>query len=173
MIALLSAGPAGAHPEAGFERGRLRIDASVAEVFDSDGWRDDRLLTLSVEWEFQVIGPLSMGMRILPLFAYGGNERVYGFASGPANRLYSNPDTQTGFYGGIGVALVWHSPRFDGNASAGNFFHEVTLGYRFEDIPLSLAVKVHHLSNAGIADPNHGWNAVAFEVGSSWSPYGP
>ena len=54
--------------------------------------------------------------------------------------------------------------RFDGNSGSVNFFSEGGIGYKFKR-DWHVAVKISHISNAGLAGSNAGVNTLGIAFG--------
>ena len=146
---------------------RLRTELSGGNTFTSDGvWLHDAYAVHALEVEWMVFGPLSMGLRLLPVIAYFGREPIIGSGLGVTNRIYSARDG-TGFYVGLAACAVVHTDRFEGNSSNINFLSSIDMGYHFPRSRYRAGIKLEHVSNANLADHNRGWNGVSVLVGAT------
>ena len=129
----------------------------------------------SIEYASPVHPKIAIGWRSYPLFLYHQekirdsieqDESIYGFGTGIAFRFFLEEGFQ-GHYGEIGGAGMWHTDQFHGNGSRFDFLSEVGWGYRFENNTW-VAIKYHHISNAGLDGANSGVNAVVLSAGFSF-----
>lgn len=146
---------------------RLRVELWGGNTFRSDGvWLHDAYAVHALELEWMVFGPISMGLRLLPILAYFGSEPIIGSGLGVTNRIYSSRDG-TGVYFGLASCVVVHSDRFEGNSSNVNFLSSIDLGYQFRHSRYRIGVKLEHVSNANLATQNRGWNGLSALVGAT------
>ena len=146
---------------------RLRTEVSGGNTFTSDGvWLHDAYAVHALELEWMVFGPISMGVRLLPMLAYFDREPIIGSGLGVTNRIYSARNG-TGFYFGLASCAVVHAARFEGNSSNINFLSSIDMGYQFPRSRYRAGIKLEHVSNANLAEHNRGWNGVSLLVGAT------
>lgn len=151
------------------DNGRVRLELWGGDTFTGRGeWLHDAYVAHAVEFEWMLWPHVSMGLRAIPVLVYLDDPPIVGSALGFTNRLYWN-GAGTGFYVGPQIALLAHYGRFDGNSAFLNLMSSLELGYRWTALPLRLGVKLEHVSNAGLARENRGWNGLALLLGwAAW-----
>ncbi|MBI4556573.1 MAG: acyloxyacyl hydrolase [Candidatus Hydrogenedentes bacterium] len=162
FLALGSSAQAGS-----FQDGRLRLEINgVGGIYSGKTDRSgDYYVGGSVEYEWAAFKKASLGLRFYPLFVYPEPKPVYGVAGGVTARIYKNQEERNGLFAEVGSAVLWHSRYFKENNSRINFLSEIGVGYQFPKNDWHLALKYHHISNAGLASENAGINGVGLSVG--------
>jgi len=152
-----------------FDESRIKTELMVSDVFSGRGVRlKNQNITGTIEYEWNIFHPFTMGVRGYPLFLYFSDKLIYGFGGGITNRYFTNSQNKSGVYVELGISLIWHSRYFPENSARVNFFSEFGIGYKFLGDNLQLGVKIHHLSNGNTADKNLGWNDYSLGVGYSF-----
>lgn len=157
----------------GFSEGNWRLEATVATGTRSgrNSRTGDMLYLTTIEYEWPVYARATLGLTAYPLFVYDqsdeGDDTVAGGGIGLAGRYYFAGEDRSGWYGEVGVGVVGHSNKFDGNSGSFNFVTEAGIGYQFQN-DWHLAVQIRHFSNGGFADRNSGTNAVGLGIGYSF-----
>ncbi len=153
----------------GCDAARWRVELTATTAYHS-GRRSrtgDYALRSNIEYEIPVLKHMTVSPRIIPLMYYNengkGDSTFWAFGFGVALRGYSKPD-QTGWFGEGGIHLLGQTGKFEGNTGSFNFMEEVGVGYMFKN-GVSAAVKVNHMSNAGLAEDNAGCNTVGLGLG--------
>lgn len=151
-------------------RGRLRVEADVANTIDTDAksYDGDLYGTVCLEYEWPLFARVGLGIQGYPLFAYRADidhDTIYGLAAGLALRVYQHKGSLSGLYAEAGTAALVTNKRFAASDSDLNFLSQLGVGYQFKMVGLNLSLKYQHLSNAGISDYNPGVDAVAVGVG--------
>lgn len=176
-----------AQAEAGFHDGHWRVELAVGTGVDSGSTdRGGDILTIgSVEWEFPVSNHVALGLRLLPLVAYGQDgsshdwhddwfhdndddgDTVWGGGFGFVTRVYQVAEEQRGIFLEMEANALFHANQFNGNNSNVNFLTGIGLGYKFKR-DFHLTTRFEHISNAGLGDDNAGVNAVTLAFGYSF-----
>ena len=161
-LALTVAGGAGAadglRVRAGDVPGeRNATGASVGVAFDSRNWLD---------WLGADDQRYELGLLVLPRVQEG--EALYGLHFGLAWRFHADwLPPRTFLEAGIGVA--WLDAQFVGDRGLGShahFMQHALLGFRPErESPWHVGVRLRHTSNAGLAQPNPGFELLQIEFG--------
>jgi hypothetical protein len=143
---------------------RWRVESWGGDTFDGHGdWLHDPYWALALEHEWRQLWNIYMGLRA-PALAYFDVEPIVGAGFGITHRLYTSRDG-SGLFVGPGIAVVVHYGRFAGNSAYVNFLSSIELGYQIRESPLRISARLEHMSNAGTADRNRGWNGVALLIG--------
>ena len=69
-----------------------------------------------------------------------------------------------GWFGEIGVSVLVHTERFDGNSSKLNFMSDGGVGYKFKN-DWHVSAQWRHISNSGLGDKNSGVNGLGIAIG--------
>ncbi|MBN2591763.1 MAG: acyloxyacyl hydrolase [Sedimentisphaerales bacterium] len=156
-----------------FYEGNLRIETTIAAGLSYEDHSDrkgDYYFADSIEYEWPVYKPMSMGIRYYPKFIYlqsehekGQSDTVYAQACGFVFRFYPNKNFK-GLFNEIGSSLMWNESLYNYNASHINILTEIGIGYKF-DSKLHLSLKIQHISNANMKSPNYGINGLALSLG--------
>ena len=149
--------------------GQWRVEGGVVAAFDDAGAdrSNDVYAKLSFEYEASTDYRVTMGVRLYPMFLYlqdEPRETIYGAGGGLVFRLYQREQTRDGFYVEAGSSLLVHANRFEGNGSNVNFLSEAGIGYKVPHRPMHVALKVEHISNAGLKSDNAGVNGVSLSL---------
>ena len=153
-----------------FEDGRWRVELSGfgATYSGKTSRGGDSLFTASVEYEWPIFARVALGLRAYPLFCYHQHDPqsdIWGAGGGIAGRIYQHKGTLDGWYGEAAASAIWQSDSIEKNSSRVNFLTEPGVGYEFPDTNWHAALKVHHLSNAGLGSENTGTNGLGLSVG--------
>lgn len=126
----------------------------------------DGLVVAKVEYEIPVMGHGALGLRMVPTFVMPQDhgDTVWGAGVGLAARVYHVKNEQRGLYAEADSQLTGHYPKFDGNSGSFNFLSGFGAGYKFKN-GWHVVVRFDHLSNAGFAKDNSGFNAISAGVG--------
>lgn len=147
--------------------GRGRIELSIGGVFTANlERRSAQVLQLTLEQEWVLWPHITMAARAHPVMVYTA-PRVLGCALGALNRIYLQSDASGGFME-LGTSVLVHNRRFEGNSSYLNFLSTLAIGVLSRTRGWCVAVFLQHVSNAGIAKHNAGWNALGLRVGLVW-----
>lgn len=156
-----------------FYEGNWRIETTVAAGLSYEDYSDrkgDYYIAESIEYEWPIYKPISMGLKYYPAFVYfqsehekGQRDTVYAQAFGFVFRFYSKK-TFKNFFQEIGSSLMWNESLYNYNASHINLLSEIGIGYKL-DSRLHLTLKIQHISNANIKNPNYGINGLALSIG--------
>ncbi|MBI2431700.1 MAG: acyloxyacyl hydrolase [Candidatus Hydrogenedentes bacterium] len=159
-----------AQGELQFDEGMWRLELSGGTAYHS-GRRSrsgDLQLIGEVEYEVPAAERCTLGLRLLPLFVYdqddADEDTVWGGGVGLAARYYQVPGEYRGWFGELGAAVLGHSGNINGNDANFNFMLGAGVGYQFKN-NWHAALKVNHISNAGLSDDNAGANTVNLAVG--------
>lgn len=109
-------------------------------------------------------------------------EPFLGFISSPKNNLEAGTIfwLKMGFfpddwkfqpYGKLGVGLDYMTLHTKEQSTQFNFTEQAALGMHYyftENTAITLEGRIRHLSNAGIEEPNHGFNSYALVTGVSY-----
>ncbi len=160
-----------------FSEGQWRLTVEGMGAFDdADADRGgDIYSSAQAEYEIPLGKRFAMGLRVAPAFLYyededddrdhdGSGGLMYGGGAGIAFRLYQRAEERTGWYGEIGTVVLATTGKLEGNGSHVNFKSDVGIGYQFRS-GFHAAVKLEHISNAGIDDDNDGVNGAGLAVG--------
>lgn len=157
----------------GLDAARWRIELTGSTAYHSGhhSRSGDLGLRSNVDYEIPVLKHMTVAPRIIPLMYYNeggdGHNTLWIFGFGVVLRGYSNGEEQRGWYGEGGLHLLAQTGRFEGNSGAFNFMEEVGFGYMFKN-GVHAAIKVNHISNAGLADHNAGINNIGLGLGYSF-----
>lgn len=157
------------HAEAGerWDAGRWRLELSGLAGLNS-GRRsrtDDYNINILVDYEVPINKGVTVGLRLQPLFFYKQDGAdILGAGFGPVIRWYQKQEEYEGFFVEFGVSLMGQSKKFEGNTGSINFLSELGFGYAFPK-DWHVALKMRHLSNAGIAEDNSGVNGIGIGFG--------
>jgi len=156
-----------------FSQGRWRTEfVSTSGTWGSQ-WpqhEKDYFVIGSIEYEWPIHRHCTFSLRSYPLFFYNRHKTekldsadIYGAAFGAALRLYQKKGKR-GLFAELGSSALWHSNYLPGNGSKLNFISDIGLGYQFNE-NFSICAKYFHLSNAGLDEPNSGFDALAITAG--------
>lgn len=157
----------------GLDAARWRIELTGSTAYHSGhhSRTGDFALRSNVEYEIPVLKHMTVAPRIIPLMYYNengdGDNTLWVFGFGVVLRGYSNGEEQRGWFGEGGLHLIGQTGKFEGNTGTFNFMEEVGFGYMFKN-GTHMAVKVNHISNAGLADHNAGVNNIGLGIGYSF-----
>ncbi|MCP4639757.1 MAG: acyloxyacyl hydrolase [bacterium] len=141
------------------------VFGNYQKKIDRDG---DYYVTGKFEYEWPNHDRITTGIRVYPLFIYhqsDPSETIAGAGFGIANRIYLKPGAYDGWYGEIAANPIFHYPKIEGTSTSFNFLIEAGIGYRFPDKNWNIALKWHHISNAGFGSRNKGVNGAGLSVG--------
>ncbi len=126
----------------------------------------DGLVVAKVEYEIPVMAYGALGLRMVPTFVMPQDhgDTVWGAGVGLAARVYHVKNEQRGLYVEADSQLTGHYPKFDGNSGSFNFLSGFGAGYKFKK-GWHVIVRFDHLSNAGLAKDNSGFNAISAGIG--------
>jgi len=157
----------------GLAHARVRVELTATTAYHSGhhSRTGDFGLRTNVDYEIPVHKHITVAPRIIPLMYYNengdGDSTLFAFGIGFVLRGYSNGEEQRGWFGEGGVHLIGQTGKFEGNTGSFNFMEELGFGYMFES-GWHAAVKVNHISNAGLANHNSGVNNVGLGIGFSF-----
>lgn len=186
LIVLLTAALAATHAHAlEFSEGRWRLELSGGPALE-EGGRDregDYFVSGTVDYEIPATPHTTLSLRGMPLFVYEQDEVSYdsikellrkhesphedtviGAGFGLAGRVYQKADVYEGFFAEMEVLALGHAGKIEGDDSNIDFLTGVGVGYQFNSHWEAL-VRFEHISNAGLAAPNSGVNALRLGVG--------
>ena len=160
-----------------FDEGNWRSESLLGYGLSSSGKSDrggDYYFANSLEYEWPVYkSHRRVGLRGYPALIYfqdennkDKNDTIYAAAFGVVVRWYRQLNHK-GLYCEIGVAPLWNSRLFRGNAAHWNALTEFGGGYKFDN-NWHVALKFQHISNGRTRSPNYGVNALAFCLGYSF-----
>jgi hypothetical protein len=151
-----------------FHEGRWRAEVSgSAGLHQGDEDHGGDALVLSgVEYEIPVMSHGALGLKMTPTFliTQNGGDTVWGAGAGLAVRIYQVKNEQRGPFVEGECQAMGHYPKFDGNSGSFNFLTGAGVGYKFKN-DWHITAKFTHLSNAGLAHENAGFNAVNLGAG--------
>ena len=156
-----------------FYEGNWRIETTVAAGLSYEDHSDrkgDYYIADSIEYEWPVYKPMSMGIRYYPKFVYfqsehekGQRDTVYAQACGFVFRIYPEKNFKS-LFSEIGSSIMWNESLYNYNASHINILTEIGIGYKF-DSNFHVSLKIQHISNANLKSPNYGINGLALSIG--------
>jgi hypothetical protein len=120
----------------------------------------------SVERERRVLARGAVGAALIPLFTYEDSapERRLGAGAGVAARVYARRGARGCAFGEVGLAAVWMERRLIDDDSFLDFQSHVAVGFAASN-GSHFAVRIQHLSNASLRQPNAGANLLGVAVG--------
>lgn len=155
-----------------FSKGRWRTEITTTTGAINNHWPrhdEDYFLLGTVEYEWPIHSNVSYSLRGSPLFLFNrhgaddcDSSHIYGAAFGTAFRLYEKKELN-GLFAEIGTSAMWHSDYLPGSGSKFNFISDIGIGYAFKN-RVSVAVKYFHISNAGLARINSGFDAFGVSL---------
>lgn len=168
-----------------FSEGRWRLELSGGPALQ-EGSRDrdgDYFVSGTVDYEIPATPHTTLSLRGMPLFVYEQDEVSYdslkemlrkhesphedtviGAGFGLAGRVYQKADVYEGFFAELELLALGHAGKIEGDDSNIDFLSGIGVGYQFNSNWEAL-VRFEHISNAGLATPNSGVNAVRLGVG--------
>lgn len=168
-----------------FSEGRWRLELSGGPALQ-EGGRDrdgDYFVSGTVDYEIPATPHTTLSLRGMPLFVYEQDEVSYdslkemlrkhesphedtviGAGFGLAGRVYQKADVYEGFFAELELLALGHAGKIEGDDSNIDFLSGIGVGYQFNSNWEAL-VRFEHISNAGLATPNSGVNAVRLGVG--------
>ena len=165
LVAIGMALPAAAGLRFGEGHWRLELSGTAGINLGGESRPGDKKLHLTVEYEFPAAQRLTLGLRLTPLFYYGGaDEDVFGVGVGLSMRLYQKKESYSGLYGELHIDALGHANHFEANDSNLNFQSGVGVGYQF-DSGWHLMLQYEHISNASLYDRNSGTNTIGLALG--------
>ncbi|MBI5091688.1 MAG: acyloxyacyl hydrolase [Candidatus Hydrogenedentes bacterium] len=169
LVTTVAAVAVSAHADDGeSSSGRWRLELQGMKAFTED--HSDRngpaYYAASAEYEWPMLKRCTLGLRLYPLFVYPGHDSTnYGAGAGVAGRIYQNADVRDGLFVEGGVSALVTGQEFERDNSKLNFLSELGVGYQFPRNNWHIAVKLEHISNAGLGPDNRGINAVGLGLG--------
>lgn len=157
----------------GLDHARIRVELTTSTAYHSGhhSRTGDFGLRTNIDYEIPVLKHMTVAPRIIPLMYYNengdGDGTLFAFGIGVVLRGYSNGEERRGWFGEGGLHVLGQTGKFEGNTGSFNFMEEVGAGYMFKS-GWHAAVKVSHISNAGIANHNAGINNVGLGIGFSF-----
>lgn len=180
MIFMVLFASGSAFGELNLKEGMWRLELSgLTGVYSGSTDRGgDFTLTGAVEYEIPAGTRTTLGLRLLPLFLYDGQEvdrefwrcerddadTVWGGGVGVAGRIYTKAEEYRGFFLEGTANALGHDGKIAGNSANLNFLLSIGGGYQWK-CGASVAVRYEHISNAGLANDNDGANSVGLALG--------
>lgn len=170
LIACLLTITAAAYGQAEEHTGTWRAGIEISrESRSAKGDRDgDSFVAGSIEYEWPIFDRAAVGVLARPLFIYfqdEGSETIYGTSAGVTARMYGQKYTRSGPFLEVGCSALWHSRSFNENGARVNLWSEAGAGYQFASSPWYMALKWHHMSNAGLHGDNAGIDGFTISAG--------
>lgn len=174
IVAVFALGTAAHALDLHLDEGQWRIELSgYGGAYSGKTDRsDDAYFSGTVDYEFPAFERATLALRLRPLFVYfqdedddDSSDTIWGTGVSLAARVYQDQEKLEGWFGELGVGIIWHSNYFEKNTSRVNFSPEAAVGYQFRESGWSIALRAQHLSNGGMASKNAGVNAVGLAVG--------
>lgn len=183
LAALIVCANAGADLNLKEGRWRLELNQDFGVYQGSRDRSGDYSVNGTVEYEVPAGSRLTLGLRLMPLFAYTQNsdrgnrlfrhafkrggedgDTVWGGGLGLGIRIYQIKDEYRGWFGEAGVTALAHDNKFIANSSNLNFVNTLGVGYQFQN---DWHVQFHyqHISNASLGKRNAGANSLGFGLG--------